>query len=231
MQIHRKSIVYTSIVCTLTLVCSVLLTINSSAFSDNWSGFLLSLSISIFASSLLILFISVISYSVLRKYTARDSIQLFCQIIESYANLALFIQNKDVLAASDTQTINRFIIFDNMIVSLNDLIMRFINYEKISWPRPALFLKKALTNDTSLFSTEIRVLVNCTEALNFSSACHVNLVEIRNYDKLPQQKKAMDTFVKNWDNLYEYFRADGKLNKYFNSYIKLLGSVQVKKAV
>ena len=223
MQIHRKIIVCTSIVCLATLILSFTITILDDILLANWFAFLLSLAISIFASSLLILANSLVSYPLLRKSSARYAGQLASDILETYATLELCIYEVTE-NPSLSKDINQLQVFDSIFVSMIRKLKEFVGKEQIAWPLPTMLRKCFVRNDETLSSIEAQMVLYCFEVLKYCSSCHINLVELRVYvgDK---QAMTIQSFVKNWNGLYDYFSKTGKFNILYEKYIHMLSSI------
>ena len=224
MQIQRKSIICTSIICVATLILSIFVTINVTRFLDNWFVFLLSLIISIFASSLLVLSNSLLSYSVTRKNTSGDSIQLFCEIFEEYANTTLYLQDTLLNSSGVKLYKNQIDLIDTKVLSMIKLFKRIIAAERIAWPRPSFCVRYALKHQNSLYSIETKVLMHCVNALKACSNCHVCLKEIR-FLEGDRQNQAIQTFVENWKKFQDAFKKGEGLDILFEPYNDLLRKI------
>lgn len=224
MQIHRRSIVVTLLICLLTLVFSIVITVSSDFFNNKWYIYLVSLTISIFASSLLLLFNSILSYSIMRKSAAGDSIQLLCDIFESQAKIALHFLDNQLPNKKISLKISQMRIIDESLCSFINLLKRFVGSEKIAWPRPSFLLRFALKKTTSLYYIEATVMVNCYNALEKSSICHLDLLTIIHSDGIPP-KTSVDAFVKSWNALNECFCKGGSLNKLLDQYTEVMRKV------
>lgn len=223
MQIHRKIIVCTSIICLVTLILSFIITILDKTIPANWFTFLLSLAISIFASSLLILANSLVSYPLLRKSSAREAGRLAIDIVETYATLELCIyevKENPNLSKDNTQ----LQVFDSIFISMIRKLKEFVGKEQVSWPLPTILKKYFVRNDETLSSIEARMVLYCFESLSYCSNCHINLVELRLYagDK---QAKTIESFVQNWKGLYDYFSKTGKYITLYEKYIHMLSNI------
>jgi hypothetical protein len=202
---------------------SFIITILDKIIPANWFTFLLSLAISIFASSLLILANSLVSYPLLRKSSARDAGRLAIDIVETFATLELCVYEV-IENPSLSKDITQLQVFDSIFVSMIRKLKEFVGKEQISWPIPTILRKCFIRNDETLSSIEARMVLYSFEALGYCSNCHINLVELRLY-VVDKQAKTIQSFVQNWKGLYDYFSKTGKFNTLYERYVHMLSSI------
>ncbi|HWQ98867.1 MAG TPA: hypothetical protein VN538_12365 [Clostridia bacterium] len=223
MQVHRKSIICTSTICFATLVLAILLTCFEKYFLLSWFTFLISLTIGVFASSLIMLANSLVAYPVLRKACANTSIQLLSEILEKHAELEMLVVEVKSSSNSNVSS-NPMQVFDSLLMSQIRSLKNYIGSERIAWPSTTKLTRILKIHKSSLALTEAQMVVCCFEALQSYSKCHVNFAEFRLYEG-DKQAEALKQFVDNWREVFMLFSKTGDFLSFYNKYIELVAKV------
>jgi len=224
MQIHRRSIICTLVVCILTLIVSIVIVNSESSFKGAWFTFSISLTISIFASALLILIISIISYLLTRRHAAQEYVQLLCDIIETQAIISLVLQDNELTDGKIALRKSQIQAVDKLFDSLTKQQKILIRNDRIAWPRPSFLLRYSLKKKNSVFSTESTLQVSLLHTLEESVKCHICLNEILYLDGQKQQD-SIRSFVTSCNNLNGYFKKGGQLEVLSDLYIQTLNNL------
>lgn len=133
MNTHRPTIVVTTIVCVVSIVTSLLLTINSVRFLTNWFTYILSVVVGVFTSALIILISSIINLNVRKREVASSYMLPMSQLNIEIDLLRLFFVKYHITLDSTLSYHEEFSKLEVVFSQLAEKYTTLLLIERMSW--------------------------------------------------------------------------------------------------